>query len=129
VTIESDYKGCQLPIQLGWATTIQKAAGITFDNVAINFGIDWHESEANLIQCVMRPLRTSQAYAAITRSRNLAYFDEAQLFTDSVIIALLDNQNHSSLEFLKNLRESQDHSVRILQNLQDLSTEDTLFVG
>jgi hypothetical protein len=126
VAIESDDKGSQLPIQLGWATTIKKAAGMTFDNIAINFGLDWSKSEETLIQCAMRPWRTSQAYGAITRSRNLAYFCDAHLFTDSVMMALLNNQNHSALEFLKSLGESQDHYVRSLQNLRDLSTVDTI---
>jgi hypothetical protein len=121
--IESDDKGSQFPIQLGWATTIKKAAGMTFENVAINFGLDWSKNEANLIQCANRPWRISQAYGAITRSRNLAYFCDAHLFTDAVMMALLNNQNHSALEFLKGLNASQDHFVRNLQNLRDLSTE------
>ena len=121
--IESDDKGSQFPIQLGWATTIKKAAGMTFDNVAINFGLDWSENEEKLIQCANRPWRTSQAYGAITRSRNLAFFCDAHLFTDAVMMALLNNQNHSALEFLKGLNASQDHFVRSLQNLRDLSTE------
>jgi hypothetical protein len=39
------------------------------------------------------------------------------------MMALLNNQNHSALEFLKGLNASQDHFVRNLQNLRDLSTE------
>jgi len=39
--------------------------------------------------------------------------------------ALLNNQNHSALEFLKSLSESQDHYVRNWQDFRDLLTEDT----
>ena len=114
----------QLPIQLGWAITIKKTAGMTFDTVAIDFGFDWTIEETNLVQCAMQTWRTSQAYGAITRPRKFAYFCHAHLFKDTVMLALLNNQNFAALQFLKNLTDFQEQYVQTRQDLRSLSLRD-----
>ena len=111
----------QLPIQLGWATTIKKAAGMTFDAVAIDFGLDWTLDEARLIQSAKLGWRTSQVYGAITRPRNLAFFCNASKFKDAPMLALANNQNLAALEFLRNLTECQEQYVQTLQEMRNLS--------
>lgn len=73
VEMKDDVNTRQLPVQLGWATTIKKAAGMTFDNVAINFGLDWSKSEANLIQCAMRPWRLVKRSGRL-QGRGISHF-------------------------------------------------------
>jgi hypothetical protein len=111
---------CQLPIQLGWATTIKKAAGMTFDTVAIDFGLDWNSDESKLIQQAQQKWRTSQVYGAITRSRKLAYFCDASKFKVAPMLALANNQNLAALEFLSSLTQSQEQYVRTEQDLRSL---------
>lgn len=111
---------CQLPIQLGWATTIKKAAGMTFDTVAINFGLDWNLDESKLIQQAQSKWRTSQVYGAITRPRKLAYFCDASKFKVAPMLALANNQNIAALKFLSSLTQSQEQYVRTEQDLRSL---------
>jgi hypothetical protein len=111
---------CQLPIQLGWATTIKKAAGMTFDTVAINFGLDWNSDESKLIQQAQKKWRTSQVYGAITRPRKLAYFCDASKFKVAPMLALANNQNVAALKFLSSLTQCQEQYVRTEQDLRSL---------
>ena len=117
----------QIPVQLGWATTIKKAGGMTFNTVAIDFGLNWALNEEKLVQQAKETWRTSQAYGAITRSRTLAYFCHASKFKNAPMLALLNNQNLKALEFLRKLTESREHYVRTPQDKRSLSIqEDTL---
>jgi hypothetical protein len=93
----------QFPLDLGWATTIKRAGGMTFNTVAIDFGFNWNQSDAELCASAKQSWRMSQAYGAITRSRLLAYFVNAGSFKDSVMLLFLNNQNMEALAFLKAL--------------------------
>jgi hypothetical protein len=93
----------QFPLDLGWATTIKRAGGMTFTTTAIDFGFNWSLPEAQLCASAKHSWRMSQAYGAITRSRLLAYFVNAGSFKDSVMLLFLNNQNMEALAFLKAL--------------------------
>ena len=93
----------QFPLDLGWATTIKRAGGMTFTTTAIDFGFNWSLSEAQLCANAKQTWRMSQAYGAITRSRLLAYFVNAGSFKDSVMLLFLNNQNMEALAFLQAL--------------------------
>jgi hypothetical protein len=120
----------QFPLELGWATTIKRAGGMTFNTVAIDFGFNWNQSDAELFASARKSWRMSQAYGAITRSRQLAYFVNAVAFKDSVMLAFLNNQNVQALEFLKALVDritmpyfrSQQEKTH-LSRIQNVATE------
>ena len=90
----------QFPLDLGWATTIKRAGGMTFSTIAVDFGFDWCQTDAQLCTNAKQSWRMSQAYGAITRSRLLAYFVNADSFRDSVMLVFLNNQNMQALDFL-----------------------------
>jgi hypothetical protein len=91
------FKYEQYPLDLGFSTTIKCAGGMTFDNVAVDFGFDWKKTDAELCASAKQLWRVSQAYGAITRSRNLAYFINANNFRDTPMLAFLNNQNFQAL--------------------------------
>jgi hypothetical protein len=95
----------QFPLDLGWATTIKRAGGMTFTTTAIDFGFNWSLPETQLCASAKHSWRMSQAYGAITRSRLLAYFVNAGSFKDSVMLLFLNNQNMEALAFLKALAD------------------------
>jgi hypothetical protein len=50
----------QFPLDLGWATTIKRAGGLTFNTVAVDFGFNWSQPEAQLCDNAKHSWRMSQ---------------------------------------------------------------------